>query len=291
PEPRNKTFMESLLNAEMWMEAAGQVFFSLSVGFGVIITYSSYVRRNEDVVLSGTTSASGNIFAEVALGGLITIPAAFIFLGPAGISDSTFALGFETLPQVFQAMPVGNFFGFVWFFLLFLAAITSSLSMLQPAIAFFEEGLGLERKTSVTFLGLITLLGTGFVAFFSDGNRGLGYMDFWVGTFAIYLLALLQVLVGAWVFGAEKAIDEANRGSYMKLPRWVGWIWRYVSPAFLIGVFVLWVQQELPKKMEALEKDVTMQLTVTFLIVLSLFFLVLISAALRRWKKQEKEDL
>ncbi|MCB1306507.1 MAG: sodium:calcium symporter, partial [Leptospiraceae bacterium] len=61
--------------------------------------------------------------------------------------------------------------------------------------------------------------------------------------------------------------------------------------AFLIGVFVLWVQQELPKKMEALEKDVTMQLTVTFLIVLSLFFLVLISAALRRWRRQEKEDL
>ncbi len=291
PEPRNKTFMESLLNAEMWMEAAGQVFFSLSVGFGVIITYSSYVRRNEDVVLSGTTSASGNIFAEVALGGLITIPAAFIFLGPAGISDSTFALGFETLPQVFQAMPVGNFFGFLWFFLLFLAAITSSLSMLQPAIAFFEEGLGLERKTSVTFLGLITLIGTGFVAFFSMENKGLGYMDFWVGTFAIYLLAMLQVLVGGWFFGAEKALEEANRGSYLKLPPWVAWIWRYVSPAFLILIFILWIQQELPKKLEALESDVTMQLTVTFLVVLSAFFLILISAALRRWRKQEKEDL
>ena len=291
PEPRHMTFMESLLNAEMWMEAAGQVFFSLSVGFGVIITYSSYVRRNEDVVLSGTTSAAGNIFAEVALGGLITIPAAFIFLGSSGISDSTFALGFLTLPQVFQAMPLGHFFGFIWFFLLFLAAITSSLSMLQPAIAFFEEGLGMERKASVTFLGLITVLGTGFVAYFSHDNKGLDYMDFWVGTFAIYLLALLQVVVGAWVFGAEKAVDEANRGSLLKLPRWVAWIWRFVSPAFLIFVFVLWIQQKLEEKIDLFQSDVTMRLTVTFLVLLSVFFLILISTAMRRWQRQEKEDL
>ena len=129
------------------------------------------------------------------------------------------------------------------------------------------------------------------MAFFSMGNKGLGYMDFWVGTFAIYLLAMLQVVVGGWFFGAEKAIDEANRGSYMKLPKWMGFIWKYVSPAFLIGIFVLWIQQELPKKMEAMGKDLTMQLTVTFLIVLSIFFLILISAAVRRWRRQEKEDL
>ncbi|MCB1167329.1 MAG: sodium:calcium symporter, partial [Leptospiraceae bacterium] len=167
----------------------------------------------------------------------------------------------------------------------------SSLSMLQPAIAFFEEGLGMERKASVTFLGLITVLGTGFVAYFSHDNKGLDYMDFWVGTFAIYLLALLQVVVGAWVFGAEKAVDEANRGSLLKLPRWVAWIWRFVSPAFLIFVFVLWIQQKLEEKIDLFQSDVTMRLTVTFLVLLSVFFLILISTAMRRWQRQEKEDL
>ena len=75
------TFWNKLLNADMWLAAAGQIFFSLSVGFGVIINYASYLKKNDELVLSAVTSVSGNEFAEVALGGMITIPAAFIFLG------------------------------------------------------------------------------------------------------------------------------------------------------------------------------------------------------------------
>ncbi|MDH4262958.1 MAG: sodium:calcium symporter, partial [Spirochaetia bacterium] len=127
------TFWKHLLNADMWLAAAGQIFFSLSVGFGVIINYASYLKKKDDLVLSAVTSASGNEFAEVALGGMITIPAAFIFLGIAGIGGGTFKLGFVTLPVVFEYMPLGNIMGFIWFFLLFLAAITSSISMIQPA--------------------------------------------------------------------------------------------------------------------------------------------------------------
>src|SRR5690606_5470441 len=91
-----------LLNPELWLAAAGQIFFSLSVGFGVIITYASYLHEKNDVVLSGLTATAANEFCEVALGGLITVPAAFIFLGVAGIAgQGTFGLGFTVLPQVF----------------------------------------------------------------------------------------------------------------------------------------------------------------------------------------------
>ncbi|GIX40389.1 MAG: hypothetical protein KatS3mg129_0122 [Leptospiraceae bacterium] len=152
PGTPEKSFIESLMNADMWLAAAGQIFFSLSVGFGVIITYASYLKKDDDVILSATTSAAGNSFAEVALGGLITIPAAFVFLGKEGISDSVFQLGFITLPNVFEKMPLGAFFGFLWFFLLFIAAITSSISMLQPAIAFFEEGLGTGRRSKYFYI-------------------------------------------------------------------------------------------------------------------------------------------
>ena len=108
------------------------------------------------------------------MGGLITLPAAFMFLGVAAseFTGSSFSLGFRALPNVFARMPAGQVIGSLWFFMLFLAAITSSISMLQPVIAFLEEGFGLKRHASVTILGLLSALGCGFVLYFSkDWSR------------------------------------------------------------------------------------------------------------------------
>ncbi|HEY0713406.1 MAG TPA: sodium:calcium symporter, partial [Polyangia bacterium] len=98
-----------------WLAAAGQIFFSLSVGFGVIINYAAYLKKKDDVVLSGLTASATNEFFEVTFGGLITIPAAFVFLGASGAIGGTFGLGFNTLPVVFEHMgPFGRLFGLVW---------------------------------------------------------------------------------------------------------------------------------------------------------------------------------
>jgi NSS family neurotransmitter:Na+ symporter len=80
---------------------------------------------------------------------LITVPAAVAFLGLASVAgQGTFGLGFTVLPLVFAKMPLGAFFGGAFFFMLFLAAITSSISMLQPGIAFLEEAMNVGRKVS-----------------------------------------------------------------------------------------------------------------------------------------------
>ena len=125
--------------AQTWLAAAGQIFFSLSVGFGVILNYASYMKKQDDVALSGLTASATNELFEVGFGGLITLTASFVFLGLAGtasaIQTGTFGLGFTTLPVVFAHMGViGNFIGATCFFMLFLAAITSSISMYQPAL-------------------------------------------------------------------------------------------------------------------------------------------------------------
>ena len=94
---------QQLKNPQLWMAAAGQIFFSLSVGFGIIATYASYLTDKDDVVLSGLTATAANEFCEVGLGGLITLPAGFMFLGAAGlIGQGTFGLGFTVLPIVFS---------------------------------------------------------------------------------------------------------------------------------------------------------------------------------------------
>jgi len=244
-----KGFLESLANAQMWMDAAGQIFFSVAIGFGIIITYASYLKPDDDIALSGLTSCAGNEFCEVALGGMITIPAAFVFLGRdtvlASTQTSSFDLGFKTLPMVFQAMPLGQWVGTLFFLLLFLAAITSSVAMLQPCVAFAEEGLGLRRGSAVALTAMVTTAGLMFVLWFSAGQLALDTLDFWGGTFAIYVLATVQAILFGWVLGLERGLQELRRGAEIHIPTAVGFLIKYISPAYLIGVFALWLYQNL----------------------------------------------
>jgi SNF family Na+-dependent transporter len=231
-----------LRKPQLWLAAAGQIFFSLSVGFGVILTYASYLSKRDDVVLSGLSATSANEFCEVGLGGLITLPAGFAFLGVAGVAGmGTFALGFNVLPLVFSKMPMGELFGFVFFLLLFLAAVTSSLSMLQPGIAFLEEALNIGRKESVAILGFITAMGSAFVVYFSKDLKALDTLDFWVGTFLIFILATSQIIVFSWRFGVEKGLAEAAQGSVFGIPRVFVPVMKFISPLFLLTVFALWM--------------------------------------------------
>ena len=233
---------EQLFNPQLWLAAAGQIFFSLSIGFGVIITYSSYLSNKDDIVLSGLAATSANEFCEVAIGGLITLPAAVTFLGVAGVAGmGTFGLGFNVLPMVFANMAFGNFFGFLFFFLLFLAAVTSSLSMLQPGIAFLEEALKINRKQSVALLGLITAVGCGFVVYFSADVKALDTLDFWVGTFLIFVLSTIQIIIFGWMIGAEKGLKLAHQGSAIRIPSFFRIIMQYITPLFLLIIFGLWI--------------------------------------------------
>jgi neurotransmitter:Na+ symporter, NSS family len=290
PKPiGNGGLFSALADPQVWLEAAGQIFFSLSVGFGVILTYASYLRPNDDVVLSGLTASAANEFCEVCLGGLITIPAAFIFLGAeplAKVAGSSLGLGFHAVPVVFQYLPIGRFFGFLWFGLLFLAAITSSISMLQPAIAFFEEGFGLGRRAAMAALGLITATGSLLVTYFTKDTVALGVMDFWVGSALLIVLALFEVLLFGWVLGIERGLAEANRGADLRIPRVFGFIIRYVCPIYLILILGAFAYHNFPEEARAVAQTPAALLTVCFIVMVFVFLVILVRLASRRWERE-----
>ncbi|MCG8511128.1 MAG: hypothetical protein MI741_18065, partial [Rhodospirillales bacterium] len=293
----HRGFIRSLLNPKMWLDATGQIFFSLSVGFGIIITYSSYLREDDDIALSSLTSAAGNEFCEVALGGLITIPSALIFLGAAAVTaaaGSSFNLGFMTLPMVFEQMPFGYIVGFLFFFLLFLAAVTSSLSMLQPAIALLEEGLGVNRAASVSILGFMTLCGAAFVLYFSKGTIALDTFDTWVGTLFIYILAMFQTILFGWVLGIGRGMEELDRGAEITVPRIIGYLLKYVAPIYLGVIFVAFVIGEFGKGWDSYFAkpfaDPVAGMSVGFIVLVTVFFLLIINQAIRKWEKAEAAE-
>lgn len=280
----------ALAKPQTWMAAAGQIFFSLSVGFGVIINYASYLRKKDDVVLSGLTASATNEVFEVGFGGMITLTASVVFLGVSGtvaaVASGTFGLGFTTLPIVFAHMPLGNLIGALWFFMLFLAAITSSLSMYQPTLAFVQEALGTDRKRSTIIVTILGLFGSAWVVWFSKDAVALGTIDDWVGTFFIVVLAAVQVIVFGWVFGIERGREEAHQGARIHIPKVFWFIIKYVAPLYLLVTIGRFVWQTLPEWIEKLGSNPVARNTVFLLLGVTVLLCVLLYVGEKRWRAQ-----
>lgn len=238
---------DALLDAKIWFAAAGQILFTLSVGIGVILTYASYLKKGDDVVLSGLSAVGTNEFAEIIIGGSIIIPAAFVFFGPVGIQDvaksGAFNLGFVTMPLIFQKIMFGEFFGFLWFLLLFLAGITSSVSLAQPAIAFLEDEFNLTREKAVKYFAVAAFI-LCQPAVFLLGRGVVNELDFWGGTFALIVCSIFEILLFAWVFGMNNAWEEIHHGADLRIPKFYKFIIKYITPAFLFFVLGFWLYQE-----------------------------------------------
>jgi NSS family neurotransmitter:Na+ symporter len=246
----------ALKNPKVWLAAAGQIFFTLSVGFGAIQAYASYLGRNDDVALSGIATASTNEFCEVICGGTIAIPIACAFFGVAATQaiaqGGAFNLAFQSMPIVFQHLPLGNVFGFMWFFLLFIAGVTSSVALTLPAVTFFMDELGWSRKKAVNVITIFAFAASNLVMFFLV-HGFMDELDFWAGTFGVVLLALIEIVVFFWVFGKDNAWEEITRGAEIKVPSVFRFIMKYVTPLFLVAILGTWAKSDLIKilRMEA----------------------------------------
>ncbi|NIP39695.1 MAG: sodium:calcium symporter, partial [Candidatus Dadabacteria bacterium] len=215
---------------------------------GAIITYASYVKHNQDITLSGLTSATLNETVEVIIGGSIAIPAAVAFFGITGAiavaQSGAFSLGFISVPAIFASMPFGSFFGFLWFFLLFFAGLTSSVAITQPIIAFFQDEFSFTRTKSIVVSYIIIVVSVIMVIFV---DKTLDEWDFWAGTIGVVLLGLFEVVIFIWIFGGEKAWEEINRYGLIRAPRVFYYIMRYVTPVFLLLLISFWGYDFLPK--------------------------------------------
>ncbi len=235
--------LHGLLNPTTWLAAAGQIFFTLSVGMGSIHCYAAYVKRNQDIALNAASAGWMNEFVEVLLGGSILIPIATAYLGLEAVRQATlggsgFSLGFLTLPTLFNNWgwfaPIA---GAMWFGLLFFAGITSSLAMGQPVMAFFEDEFRLPRSKAAILFGTVTLvLGAWCVWLYPGG--AFDEFDFWTGTFALVVFALGESLLFAYVFGMERGWEEITRGADMRVPRVFRFVIQYVTPAFILVIFL-----------------------------------------------------
>jgi SNF family Na+-dependent transporter len=240
-----------LWSAKVWLAAAGQIFFTLSVGMGTLQAYASYLKKKDDLTLSGLATCATNETAEVVLGGSLAIPAVVTFFGVTGavaISKAGgFDLGFVAMPLVFNQLPggqlIGSIAGFMWFGLLFFAGITSSVSMATPAMSFLEENFGWTRKKSGLVIGAVALgLGLLHIIYYTRGF--LDEWDYWAGTFGLVILALVETILFVWVYGPDNMWRELHEGASLQLPRFFKFVMTWITPTFLLVMMAWWTVTE-----------------------------------------------
>jgi NSS family neurotransmitter:Na+ symporter len=206
----------SKLTGEGILSALGHAFFSLSLGMGTLITYGSYIDKNNNLLSTAIQVTAADTLIAV-LAGIAIFPAVFAF----GIEPSSGpGLVFITLPNVFQQMPGGYIFAILFFILLTVAALTSSISILEVVVAYFHEELKLKRKVATVFAtALITLLGiicSLSMGVFKDYTFfDLNFFDLMDWISANLLLPLgglfISLFIG-WKFGRRKVQSEIARG-------------------------------------------------------------------------------
>lgn len=246
---------DSIWEPKVWLAAAGQIFFTLSIGMGSIQCYSSYLKSKDDVALNAMSAGWMNGFVEIVLGSAILIPISVGYLGIDGLKDlisdgGGLGLGFKTMPYLFEQWGgvMGVFAGVAWFGLLFFAGITSSLAMGTPVMAFLKDEFGWKEKNAAWMFGLtVFLLGLPTVLFFNNGV--FDEYDYWAGTVSLVVFALVEIILFAWIFGMEKGWAEIINGSDIKVPNIFRFIIKYVTPLLLGFVFI----QSIPGIMDTIK--------------------------------------
>ena len=224
------------------LNACGQIFFTLSIGMGIIQNYASYIKQDDDIVTSSLATISLNEFAEVILGGTIAIPIAYAFLGMDGIKGGV-GLSFIALPNIFKVMGGGRLIGTLWFLLLFFAGFTSAIAMYNYLVSIFTEDVKLPRKVaSMLVFGLYILVGlpvgieaivtkTDALAYFTE-------VDNWVGSYLLVVVGLIEIIITGW-FMKDDFLEEVNRGAYWKVPSWMyNVVIKFVTPLAILFVLV-----------------------------------------------------
>ena len=240
-----KTFIRTLF------DAIGQLFFSLSISIGVMITLGSYTKRDSDLCKSVDTIERFDTGIAL-LAGALMVPAVYCFLGAQGLENAGPSLMFKTLPKVFYCMGVpGKFIGLLFFVLVLFAAITSSVSIMEAVVCMIIDKFSLKRKTACIIVFAVSLIFgiiicLGYNSFninitLPDGTRGslLELFDWFINNILMPITGIITCIIVGWIIKPKTVIDEVMLSTEkFKREKMYTVMIKYIAPILLVIIIV-----------------------------------------------------
>ncbi len=228
--------------------AMGQLFYSMSIAMGIMVSYGSYVK--DEVNLSKSVNQIEIFDTAVAfLSGFMIVPAVYVFSGEEGLKSGGAGLMFVTLPKVFEAMPMGQFIGALFFILVLVAALTSSISLMEAITSIFIDKFKMKRSTAVLIvagisllLGIPSSLGHGVWSHITIlGMDFLTFFDYISNSVMMPIVALVTCILIGWIAGTKTIEAEVTKNGE-KFPRLQIFrvMSKYIAPVCLIIILVFY---------------------------------------------------
>lgn len=228
--------------------AMGQMFYSMSLAMGIMITYGSYTKDEVNLVKSVNSIEIFDTLIAI-LAGMMVIPAVYVFSGEAGLQTSGPGLMFITLPKVFEQMPGGTVIGGLFFVLVFFAALTSSVSIMEAIVSMIMDKFHISRIKScivvcivTVLLGIPSSLGNGVWADVKIlGMDFLTFFDYISNSVLLPIVAFITSIMIGWFVGPKFVIDEATKnGESFNRKIIFEVVIKYVAPVLLFIILVFY---------------------------------------------------
>jgi len=249
---------EGISDPSVWRGAFSQMFFSLSLGMGTMTAYASYLPRDADQVNNSMLVSFLNCSFEF-LAGIAIFSLLFVFaLNPAG---TTLSLSFFVIPQGINELSstpwVVRLFGFLFYLLIVMAGITSSISLIESPASALMDKFKISRRRALTYIAVPAIIGSCLFALpqiidpklSGNGTLGLTLLDLtdhWVFNYSLLIVGFVEVLLVSWVFGAENLRQALNEHAKLKIGRWFVVLVKYLIPLILLLVIVTSLMADWP---------------------------------------------
>jgi NSS family neurotransmitter:Na+ symporter len=232
----------ALLDLEVWMVALSQIFFSLSIGFGIMIAYGSYQKKKANITRNAIIIALSDSFIAI-FGGLVVFATLGFMSAQQNVPVSELAasgphLAFIVFPQALSLMPFASVFAVIFFLMLFLLGLSSQISMTEALVTSLGDKWPRVKKEWVTFGVCAACFLAGIVYTTDGGIFILDIVDHFAAEYGLLLVGLAEVLVISWVFGAEKMRKFIDRVSKWKIGHLFSFAIKYLAPVLITILLV-----------------------------------------------------
>jgi len=235
-----------LAEPSIWSTAFGQVFFSLSLGVGILVTYGSYLKGKKSLLKSSIIIVAANGMVSF-VGGLMIFSIIFSFgMDPAAGPS----LVFQVMPSIFSVMEFGTILGIAFFALLLIAGLTSAVSMFQVPVSSLEDFAGYSKAKSSSIIAILLLaVGSFSVLSYSPAKLELfgkpifDLMDTAFGTYGLSISAIVFIVIVTWFMDRKKILEQVNLNSRAKMPNVIISLVKFIFPTLVIAsiVFTIFV--------------------------------------------------